>query len=713
MRHYSSGDSMKKMSLKVLQVLYISSLFLNPLFAGPAERPAPLKISGPISHQELADIYMRAFGINEDANNEDVKPVENKKVNLEVPQLDRQEKLLKLFELYAENEGKISRPAMLMDSSVRILIKDLDLFYGQGEDYQQHLFGRFNRTQTVFGEVALAKMLVNFETDVRELKARQAFIKELLANQQLFQELENLVAAVKTCESEIFSFTVQENKPTKELINRLYFNSQATKGLNANPVALEVATRLGNVASGTVVALPVLVPAAIAFLFIKSNMNRAEGAPANPIIGNDNVDFFNRFMTGYFDPRRYINDIDVDPLDGHLRQFNMNLGTKGGVIAYGCVHGMPLYIAKNGYDRAVQLNNAANYLQARLMGVATLVDSLKHIQEIIAANSIVSEGLTTRSNVQALFDSSSTHSQEFNQLVELLQTTTFQGDEASFFSLTGRVLAAHTLMNKVKGEFMGAFEALGEVDACLSIAKLYREYDAQRVGYTFVNYEESATPHVHLKDFWNPMIDPKVVVTNNLEMGAQGITRDIILTGANTGGKSTILKAIIINLLCAQTLTIAPARSITLTPFYYLGSSLNIADDTAAGYSLYQAEVNRAQSLLQASLSLKGNNFGFMVIDELFRGTSPDQAEKGSYECAKQLLTHDNTMFILATHFTKHSTKLEQETQGMCKNYKVEISKDVNGALVRPFKLEPGINSTHVAEDILHTAMSSVSAVAA
>lgn len=674
--------------------------------AAGASKTAPLKVSGPVTYCELADIYMRAFGINVQSQDETVKPLENKKVNLNIAQLDRQEKLLRLFALYAENEEKAVRPATLMDSSIRILIKDLDVFYGQGEDYMQHLFGRFNRTQTVFGEVALAKMLVNFVPDLNALKARQALIKELVSNERLFAELQEAVAQVKACESEFFSFWAEENKPTKELINRLLFNSPMTKGLNTSPVALEAATRIGNLATGTMLALPVLVPTAIALMVIKANENRDEGVPS--IIGNDNVKFYKNFMAAYFDPRRYINPADINMAAGEVRQINLGLGTKGGAVAYGVVHGLPLYIAKNGYDRGAQLNNASNYLQARLMGVAALVDSLKKIDGIATQVAPLSQGLVTRTKITQLFDKSEAHSKDFNDLVALLQTSTFKGDEPSFFSLTGRVLAAHTLMGKVKGEFMGALEALGEVDACLSIAKLYREFDAERVGYSFVKFQEQAdAPYLQLKDFWNPMVDPKIVVTNSLEMGAQGIARDIVLTGANTGGKSTILKAIIIDLLCAQTLTIAPVRSMTMTPFAYLGSSLNIADDTVAGYSLYQAEVNRAQSLMKAAGSLKGINFGFMVIDELFRGTSPDQAEKGSYECAKQLVGFENTMLILATHFTTHTTKLEQETNGTCKNYKVEIYKDANGKLVRPFKLEPGINSTHVAEDILNSAMQS------
>ena len=42
-----------------------------------------------------------------------------------------------------------------------------------------------------------------------------------------------------------------------------------------------------------------------------------------------------------------------------------------------------------------------------------------------------------------------------------------------------------------KEQFAPALKALGELDACLSIAKLYQSMQHERVNYCFVNFKEA------------------------------------------------------------------------------------------------------------------------------------------------------------------------------------------------------------------------------
>ncbi len=90
---------------------------------------------------------------------------------------------------------------------------------------------------------------------------------------------------------------------------------------------------------------------------------------------------------------------------------------------------------------------------------------------------------------------------------------------------------------------------------------------------------------------------------------------------------------------------------------------------------------------------------------ELFRGTSPEKADKETYECAKHLFNLDNTCFILATHYFTHPTTLEAETRGVVKNYKVDAYINENGKIVRTFKLEEGISKNNIAGNILDDAL--------
>jgi len=110
-------------------------------------------------------------------------------------------------------------------------------------------------------------------------------------------------------------------------------------------------------------------------------------------------------------------------------------------------------------------------------------------------------------------------------------------------------------------------------------------------------------------------------------------------------------------------------------------------------------EVDRAKMLMAKLSSLSPEKRGFVVIDEAFKGTG-NEAEELSYWYAQQLGRFSNCMCLNATHYPK-LTLLERETQGMYHNYKVEVTFDPQGKLVRPFKLERGYTLYNIAEHIL------------
>ncbi len=315
---------------------------------------------------------------------------------------------------------------------------------------------------------------------------------------------------------------------------------------------------------------------------------------------------------------------------------------------------------------------------------------------------MLENGLTTLNSLDDLFKK---QTDNFSQLIQLLQTNTFKKN-ASFFSLSGRVLSANLLMIDEKEKFAPVLQALGELDACLSIAKLYQSMQHERVSYCFVNFKDAPKPFISIKNFWNPFINHNIVVPNSLEMGNDQAAK-IILTGSNTGGKSTILKALMMSLLLGQTFGIAPAQECCFSPFAFIGSYLRVNDDTAADQSKFKAEVLRAKMLCQTMESLLPNQFGFVVIDELFTGTSSTNAANAASKVAQKLAFFDNNLYILATHFPL-LTELEKTNEGLIKNYKVDIYKDEDGNLVRPFKLEAGISSSNVAQDILTEAIQNI-----
>jgi hypothetical protein len=424
-------------------------------------------------------------------------------------------------------------------------------------------------------------------------------------------------------------------------------------------------------------------------------------------------------IIGYLNPVQYVKVVGglLDAADDHLK-----LDVKQGYITEddctkqmrywklgACVPpvlvagflGLKAYQWKKAIAHAKQVKDAINFLQEKMISMGNVVRSVQSLQELGDEHAVIANGLVSWAHVDDLLR----HSQDddFKKLVSLLDSNTFVG-ESSFFSLSGRVLAAHELMKTEKNKFAGAIEVVGELDACLSIAKLYRQCADRRAGYCFVELEQTVKPHIDLKGFWNPFVDHNVVVANDIALGGESVEQNVVLTGSNTGGKSTVgLKGTLISLYLAHTFGIAPAESCNASIFNDFCSYLHILDSVASGESAFQAEINRAQSLIRAVNGLKEDEFAFIVIDELFKGTSPEKGAPGAYKVIKHLAGRKNVVFIIATHF-KLLTELKDEVDSV-RNMKLEIYEDENGNLVKPYKLEEGISTQNIADILMESGL--------
>jgi hypothetical protein len=339
---------------------------------------------------------------------------------------------------------------------------------------------------------------------------------------------------------------------------------------------------------------------------------------------------------------------------------------------------------------AKNYNNISNIIQEKMINVATYVNSVRELGAIVQKSqigSLMPECATIAVNPAV-------NNSDTETLVKNLETGTFKG-HASCFSHKGRALAMFKIMGSEKDSLVDSLSFAGRLDAYLSIAKLYKEHaNNPRAQYCFAEYTSGVTPYVNLVNFWHPELNPNTVVTNSIELGGQSTGRDVILTGPNAAGKSTALKAMTIVLIMGLSLGIAPARKVVLTPFSSINTYLNIAD-TEGKESLFQAEMNRAHALLESLRKLGPRGFSFIIMDEIFTGTNPEEGQAGAYAVAKNIATFSNAMCVVATHFKK-LTEL-----GSYKNYKVYVIKNPDGSFVYPYKLEQGISDQAIALQLL------------
>jgi len=172
--------------------------------------------------------------------------------------------------------------------------------------------------------------------------------------------------------------------------------------------------------------------------------------------------------------------------------------------------------------------------------------------------------------------------------------------------------------------------------------------------------------------------------------------KNIIITGPNASGKTTVLKSSLINIIITQQFGCGFYDSAKITPYDNLHCYLNIPD-TSGRDSLFQAEARRCKDIID-SVNANKKETHLCIFDELYSGTNPDEAEKSATAFMSYLNRFKNVSTMLTTHFVKVCVKLEKNKS--IENYKM-ITEQQNKKLIYKYKMEKGISNVKGVVNIL------------
>jgi DNA mismatch repair protein MutS len=338
----------------------------------------------------------------------------------------------------------------------------------------------------------------------------------------------------------------------------------------------------------------------------------------------------------------------------------------------------------------------ANYLHSQVNAIAQVRTAMRNLAKITQAHPVLARGIPSLIHLIDV-DNGHNHSASFVKLWNMLDSNTFK-HEPTTFSIQGRAIAAYHIMQEVKGEFAPMLHAVGELDAFAAVATVFKFHQNKPAHFSFATIINSYTPYLKATNFWHPCLDPEHAITNTVEISAD-TSPNIVITGPNTGGKTTILKALLANILLAQTFGICTGE-LELAPYARIHCHMNLTDDIASGTSLFKAEVNHAKKLIESVKGLREGEFAFIVMDEAFRSTAPEQGEQASYKFAAQLAQNKQSNFLIATHYHK-LTDLESDLKGAFRNYHVGIILHDDGSFTRTFQFERGASTVNIALALL------------
>ena len=175
------------------------------------------------------------------------------------------------------------------------------------------------------------------------------------------------------------------------------------------------------------------------------------------------------------------------------------------------------------------------------------------------------------------------------------------------------------------------------------------------IGEKKINYASFTNKNkktVFKKSYYAPLIN------NNPVKNTVKLNKNLIVTGPNASGKTTILKSTLINIIFTQQFGCGFYDSATINPYKYLHCYINIPD-TSGRDSLFQAEARRCKEILDIVDSNKTDSH-FCIFDELYSGTNPEEAVISAVAFMEYLIKNKNVSCLLTTHFLKVAKKLKK-----------------------------------------------------
>jgi DNA mismatch repair ATPase MutS len=180
--------------------------------------------------------------------------------------------------------------------------------------------------------------------------------------------------------------------------------------------------------------------------------------------------------------------------------------------------------------------------------------------------------------------------------------------------------------------------AVGEIEALLSLAAYSFEHPADPFPHFL-----SGQPCLQATGLGHPLIPDARCVRNYLAITKEH--RLILISGSNMSGKSTLMRAIGINVVLAMAGAPVRAHSLQLTPLR-IGASILVNDSLQKGSSRFYAEITRLRHILDLAEQQPPLLF---LLDELLQGTNSRDRLIGAQGIVNSLLK-TSAIGLISTH---------------------------------------------------------------
>ena len=171
--------------------------------------------------------------------------------------------------------------------------------------------------------------------------------------------------------------------------------------------------------------------------------------------------------------------------------------------------------------------------------------------------------------------------------------------------------------------------------------------------------------------------------SNDLLLGEQH--RVWLVTGPNMGGKSTFLRQNALISILAQVGSYVPAQHAEIGIVDQIFSRIGAADDLFRDQSTFMVEMLETAAILK-----QATHRSFVIMDEVGRGTTPEDGTAVAYACLHHLYHVNKSRTLFATHF--HALADMTADMEQLGRYCTDVLEDESGYFSFLHRIRPGVN---------------------
>jgi hypothetical protein len=570
---------------------------------------------------------------------------------------------------------------------------DIGLLAGDGA---KTAISAMDRTLTKMGNAYLQLILTRPSADLDVVLGYQQVIRFFIENQAVFQLLESELE--KMPKGEINLISCQDTR--KQLpgsTTALYYNidPRLNETLNMSSIALDISVAgvtVKKVANTVMQALSVIALP----LYGLSQVSRAFGGPGSP-----------EFLQQFAD--RFTASTPVGVLGTLAMTADIALVNAAISSAAGAYSGMSV---RSTYDWLIADSSILPLMRDVLSSIATYYKGMKAVHALLKEYPEITEKLKHFKSLD-VFICNKKEIKEIDTLFSALESFTFSSENQYIFR-PGEVLMVWELLHsgggkktkgkgkpnpaeqvketagdKIRAAFEEALPAMGEIDAFLSVAKLIKESENSRVKYCLPEIVLGGDqPSLQFSRLWHPGIGQDKAIANDIALGEGAESSGMILSGPNTGGKSSFAQALVLAIVTSR-MGFCPAEKARLSDFGYIRTSMDIKGSIDREESLFAAQCKLLGEIDSDVQNLPKTTHSFVALDEPCSQTNPKQGSALAMAIGAKLSKVKGNMTIIITHFRNIAETIGDKSDSVdgklsYKNYKMERGGT--------FKLAPGIS---------------------